>query len=31
LLSGEPPATPDEAQLIQSLEEVVTLFQWKAS
>jgi hypothetical protein len=31
LLSGEPPATPDEANLVQSLEEMVTLFQWNAS
>jgi hypothetical protein len=31
LLSGEPPATPEEVTLQESLQETVTLFHWKAS
>jgi hypothetical protein len=31
ILSGEPPATPEEVTLQESLQEAVTLFQWKAS
>jgi hypothetical protein len=31
LLSGAPPATPEERALCQSLKEAVALFQWKAS